>query len=394
MFSKRSFFPSESNPLYRRLHEMEASGEKVLNMARSNPTECGILAPMDMIGELSSAENRNYRPEPFGQLEARRAVSLYYEERGCAVPPSDIVLCASTSEAYSFLFQLLCDPGDRVLIHQPGYPLFDYLAALSHVKLTSFDFEYFHPGGWCVDRTSFEQSLQAGDVKAVVLVHPGNPTGAYIRPDDRSYLLEMANRYGFALIVDEVFLDFPLADSEGAVSFAGDDAAPCVVLSGISKILALPQMKLGWLVCRGPETFRKEALKRLEIIADTYLSVNTPVQNAFPRWMEKLSLIQRPILERAKQNLAFLEAAFQGTPLRVLKTEGGWNAVVELPRFLSEEEWGMGLLNEEKVFAYPGYFFEFRREAFLNLSLILPEPDFRQGVERILKFCARIEKKS
>lgn len=394
-FSDRLPWPSPPNPLALALAERKKAGSPVLNFVDSNPTRLGLAdRPLDFLSPLSGPSSYSYSPEPRGILPAREALAAHLAakqatrgDRVKALGPEELFLCASTSEAYGWLFKLLCAPGDAVLVPKPGYPLFDYLAGLEAVEARSYRLWYRHPSGWAMDLDSLEAGLAAGRVRAIVLINPNNPTGSYIGAEERSAILGLAARYGAALIVDEVFFDFPL-ESQGASSFLGEEAVLTFVLDGLSKMLGLPQMKLGWMALSGPGSQVEEAEGRLEIIADTYLSAGTPVMRALPTWLEAAPAFQEALGSRLKLNLAELKRVLEGgaSPHRVLRCEGGWTALIESPRLAPEEDIALGLLKEEGLYIHPGFLFDMEREGVFASSLILRPEDLAEGARRYRRY--------
>jgi aspartate/methionine/tyrosine aminotransferase len=367
----------------------------LFDLTESNPTRAGFDFPADEIRTaLAQAGTMLYEPQAKGLLSARKAVAAYYAERGFSVDPEHVHLTASTSEAYSYLFKLLADHGDNVLVPQPSYPLFDFLAALEGIELRPYELAYVQlskregaengGAGWRIDFDSIERAITA-TTRAIILVNPNNPTGSFIKHDEVTKLNEICARHYLALVVDEVFGDYAFGeDASRAASLIENVTALTFVMSGFSKILALPQMKLGWVVTGGPATLRKEAVERLDLIADTFLSVGAPVQHAAPHWFRLRGGLQRQILDRVKSNHDWLAENVENTPCRLLAVEGGWYAVLEIPRHHSEEEWVLRLLAEDDVLVHPGYFFDFPREAFLVLSLLPAAEQFRAAGERVL----------
>lgn len=311
---------------------------------------------------------------------ARAAVSEYYSGR---VSPDRILLTASTSEAYAFVFKLLADPGDEVLVPSPSYPLFDYLAALDSVRVIQYPLVY--NGIWTIDFDALRRSLTPRS-RAIVLVNPNNPTGSFLKQSELAPLLTLCQEHNLAIISDEVFADYVLNDQRPLVrSLTGVDEVLMFCLSGLSKVAGLPQMKLGWIVTGGPSGHREQAFERLELIADTYLSVSAPVQWAAPALLDLRGPLQGQILGRVEANRVFLASQIgPGSPWKLLAIEGGWYAVLEAPRIHSEEEWVLSLLTEDNVLVQPGFFFDFEREAFLVISLLTAEDVFRAGIRRIL----------
>jgi len=379
-FSKRIHWELEENDLAQALARKRSAGIPVLDLTESNPTRAGLIYPSAEIRKSFDDEALlEYVPDPRGGKAARKAVSDYYRERGAEVPLDDVFLTASTSEAYSFLFKLLCDAGDEVLVPRPSYPLFDFLAALDEVKPFSYPLRF--DGSWHVDFGALEAAITKKS-RAVVAVHPNNPTGSYVSREDRERLLTL----GLPLIVDEVFLDFPLSNRAAADTFAGSTRGLVFVLSGLSKLAGLPQMKLGWIVVSGDRENRKEAALRLEHIADSYLSVGTPVQVAAPALMRLAPEMRRLISERTRRNLDVLKREVSSaTEVTLAIPEGGWYVPLRLPAVRSSEEWALRLLEQESVYLHPGSFFGFDVEAYLVVSLLTPETVLVEGVRRALQ---------
>jgi alanine-synthesizing transaminase len=381
MFSARLDWTLATNPLSRLLDEKRAAGIPILDLTESNPTAAGLSYPADRIlAALADPKALRYEPAAAGMIEARAAVSSYYRGR---VDPERILLTASTSEGYALLFKLLCDPGDEVLTPRPSYPLFEFLAALESVRAIQYPLRY--DGGWRID---FEElrSLVTPRTRAVVLVNPNNPTGSFVKQAELSQLVELCRANQLAILSDEVFSDYGIGDDARRVRSLGDvDEVLTFCLSGLSKVAGLPQMKLGWVAVGGPAGAREEAFHRLELIADTYLSVGAPVQCAAAPMLAVAADIQRQIGSRVADNLAYLRSRIgPDSPWRVLDLEGGWYATLEAPRIHSEEEWSLNLLAEDNVLVQPGFFFDFESEVFLVISLLTSPEVFRKGVNRIL----------
>jgi alanine-synthesizing transaminase len=389
MFSRRFKWDLEPTRFARLIEEKKRAGARLLDLTESNPTRAGFDYPAEeILAALAKTPSMLYEPTPRGLPVAREAVAGYYAERGFDVAPEQIHLTASTSEAYSFLFKLLADQGESILVPQPSYPLFEFLAALEGVELRPYELHYIHAAGWRIDFDSVEKAV-APNTRAIILVSPNNPTGSFIKQSEVEQLNAVCARHDLALIADEVFSDYGFADDCGrAVSLVSNDSAPTFVMSGLSKILALPQMKLGWIVTNGPAGQREEAIERLDFIADTFLSVGAPVQHSARSWLGLRRSMQAQILDRVRDNLNWLRGATEESPFRLLSVEGGWYATLELPRQFTEEEWAMTLLEKDNVLTHPGYFFDFPREAFLILSLLPRAEIFREAVSRIL---ARVE---
>jgi alanine-synthesizing transaminase len=389
MFSRRFKWDLEPTRFARLIEEKKRAGARLLDLTESNPTRAGFDYPAEeILAALAKTPSMLYEPAPRGLFVAREAVAEYYAERGFDVDPERIHLTASTSEAYSFLFKLLADQGESVLVPQPSYPLFEFLAALEGVELRPYELHYVHTAGWRIDFDSVEKAV-APNTRAIILVSPNNPTGSFTKLSEVEQLNSICARHDLALIADEVFGDYGFADDRGrAKSMVSNDSSLTFVMSGLSKILALPQMKLGWVVTNGPADLREEAIERLDFIADTFLSVAAPVQHSARPWLRLRRSMQVQILDRVRANLHWLHAVTEESPLRLLSVEGGWYASLELPRQFTEEEWAMTLLEKDDVLTHPGYFFDFPREAFLVLSLLPRAEIFREAVSRIL---ARVE---
>ena len=381
MFSNRTNWPLSANRITRTLEQLKKANVPVIDLTESNPTRCGLDYPSQKILlPLASDKNLRYDPQPQGSLEAREAVARYYKRQGRDVPVERIFLTASTSEAYSYLFRLLVDAGQEVLFPRPSYPLFQFLGDLNDVTLNYYPLVF--TGHWYMDLPQLEGCIQPV-TKAVVLVNPNNPTGSFIKKDELSGLNRICQTKNIPIISDEVFADFAFSGTKDMVSLVNNDTALTFVLGGLSKTLALPQMKLSWIIVSGPEELANAACQRLEMIADTYLSVNTPVQNAVAGWLSLKDQFQGPVKQRTSHNLGFLEEVVKTTKCQLLKPEGGWYAVLKIPDILSEEQWTLKFLKEDQVFVHPGYFFDFEEEGLIVVSL-LPEPKvFQEGIRRL-----------
>ena len=397
-FSQRTNWNTEESTLGRAHRERLASGLPIADLTASNPTRCGFTYPASLLSSLADPHALQYDPQPKGLLSARDAVCAYYRAHGVALTPEQIILTTSTSEAYSFLFRLLCDPGDEILIPQPSYPLFDFLAALDDVRLRAAPLVY--ENGWQIDAEGVRRAVTPR-TRAIFIVHPNNPTGHFTKPWEAEQLARLCREFRLSLIVDEVFLDYGKTGNKGTReqgnesigSFArGLDGVPVYVVSGISKIAALPQMKAAWIVVtgvatgQGHEEAREQALARLEVIADTFLSMNAPVQLALPAWLEGCAAIQTQIRQRVAGNLAVLDQAI-GTveAIQRLEVEGGWYAVLRIPAIAADEQTVLALL-ERGVWVHPGYFFGMAESGWLVVSLVAPEEEFSNGVATLINY--------
>jgi aspartate/methionine/tyrosine aminotransferase len=399
VFSSRTEWSFTPNRLSRAIAQLRARGLNFLDLTESNPTRCGFQYESARIcAALSNPESLVYRPDARGLAAAREAVVAYYAEREVLLDPAQIFLTASTSEAYSYVFRLLADAGDVVLVPRPSYPLFDFLARLNDVKLRSYDLIY--GDSWTIDRETLAATLTASEAsveytRAILLVNPNNPTGSFVHADELDFLVELSRRHRIALIADEVFADFAFALEEVSLqspeqlrqvrSLTATTDVLTFTMSGLSKISGLPQMKLAWIVATGPSVELSRAVERLETIADTYLSVSAPVQHALPELLETRRRLQPQILNRVQGNLRTLDAYLPRGSIGRLHAEGGWYAILQIPqRGRTDEDWAVTLVEQDQVLVHPGHFYDFRTEDHLVLSLLPPPEVFREAVERLV----------
>jgi aspartate/methionine/tyrosine aminotransferase len=382
MFAKRTNWNLTPNRLSEALAAHRAAGKPLFDLTVSNPTECGFeYDSCAILNALSNPASLTYEPNPKGLESARRAVAGYYADRGENVSVEDIFLTTSTSEAYSYVFRTLCDPGDELLIPSPSYPLFDFLADIQDVKLVRYPLLYDH--GWQIDFHVLEQVITPR-TRGVIVVNPNNPTGNFVNSAEMAKLNEICSVRDIAIIADEVFLDFVIEGNRLA-SFAANRSAPTVTLSGLSKICGLPQMKAAWLIVSGPQKWKSEALARLEVIADTFLSVNAPVQLAMPGFLEQRHSFQEQVMSRMRRNLAELDRQLaEQKAVSRLKVEGGWCLVLRVPATRSDEDLAIELLATQGVSVHPGHFFDFPSTGHAIVSLIIPEPKLAIGIERLM----------
>jgi alanine-synthesizing transaminase len=381
-FSNRTGWDVGESGFAAAIREARAAGRRLIDLTVSNPTVCGfeydaeaILAPLSSEGALV------YDPDPRGMRSARESVVGYYGDHGASVDADAVLLTTSTSEGYGYLFRLLCDAGDEVLVAQPSYPLFDFLADVEDVRLRTYPL--FYDEGWWIDFAELEKRI-GSRTKAIVVVHPNNPTGNATGAAERERLEEICARHGLALIVDEVFLDYPLGEV-GLKSFAvGPHPVLTFCLTGMSKIAGLPQMKVGWILGLGPEGVRREAMGRLEVIADTFLSMSAPVQGALPSWLAGRKGIQGQILARVRGNLAATRSVGAGSGVEVLRVEAGWSAILRLPQMGGDRDVAEMLLREMGVVVHPGSFYGIAESGRVVISLLGFEQEFAEGLERIV----------
>jgi aspartate/methionine/tyrosine aminotransferase len=398
VFSRRSAFDPTHNRLERARSAARAAGRSVLDLTESNPTRAELPQASAALHALANVDARHYDPDPLGLPEAREALSAFLRARGQIVAPERIVLTAGTSEAYAFLFKLLCDPGDDVLVPAPSYPLFEHLAQLEAVQARSYRLRY--DGRWHLPGGSLAP-LIGPRTRAVLTVHPNNPTGSCLKRDELAQLAAT----GLPIVSDEVFASYLLAPEPDAVASAigtapsGAGAAPpgagaaagvashgqalTFVLDGLSKLAGLPQLKLAWLCVDGPPDAVRAALARLELIADSFLSVATPVQLALPAILDAHGELTSAISARLQRNLAYLRAALADSPISTLHVEAGWYALLRLPALLDDEGWALALLERHDVLVQPGYFYDLEAGPYAVISLLTIPNVFERGIERL-----------
>jgi alanine-synthesizing transaminase len=384
MFSSRTNWKLAKNRFTESLEQARRAGTVIVDLTLSNPTRAGLhYDEASILAALASPRSLDYDPQPKGLREAREAVVGYYRDAHnfSRLDAEQLILTTSTSEAYSHVFRLLCNSEDELLVPTPSYPLFEFLADLEEVRLVPYPLIYDH--GWQVDFHSLEKSATPR-TRGVVVVHPNNPTGSYLREDEIGQINAFCHSHRLSLIVDEVFLDYP-HDGRSRFTFAANQDVLTFTLSGLSKVSALPQMKVAWVVASGPQSEVAAAMERLEVIADTYLSISAPMQWATPALLEQRTGIQKQLLTRVRQNLSELDRqlAAQKNCQRLL-VEGGWYAILRVPVTKSDEELAIELLHEKSVLVHPGHFYDFSTDGYLVLSLITPETEFAEGVKEML----------
>jgi aspartate/methionine/tyrosine aminotransferase len=385
MFSSRFHWDFHPNRLAQLLADKRRQDARVLDLTESNPTRV-FTYPREILRAFEQPRVLSYDPAPAGSIEAREAVAGYYAARGVGVEAARILLTASTSEAYAYLFKLLTNPGDNVLVPRPSYPLFEYLANMESVEIRQYPLVY--QGAWAIDLDGLAAAITKR-TRALVVVHPNNPTGSFVKRAELQALVRLCKDRNIALISDEVFSDYAFApDAERAGTIGEVTDCLAFAMSGLSKTAGLPQMKLGWIVVNGPEELRREAFEKLEWIADTYLSVSTPVQCAAGKLLEAGEGVQRQIRQATGARSILALAKLAGSAANVLRAEGGWYITIQLPRMRSEEEWTLDLLAHENVLVQPGYFYDFESEAFIVVSLLTAQEDFNQGLSRLRAYLA------
>ncbi len=384
MFARRTNWNLAPNRYTEAIDAARREGRSLLDLTASNPTNIGFTYESERILRALQHPNAlHYEPASKGILPARQAVAGYYAERGIDVVPERLVLTVSTSEAYSYCFRLLCDPGDEVLVPSPSYPLFDFLADIQDVKLVPYELVYDH--GWQIEFESLRQRISPR-TRAILVVHPNNPTGHFTKQWELERLNALCREHELALVADEVFLDYALDEHAAPLSFAANREALTFTLSGLSKISALPQIKVAWLAVSGSQALAEEAMARLDVIADTYLSPNAPVQWAVPELLATREGIQRQLNQRVRHNLAELDAQLRSATLTTRQEfDAGWYAVLRTSAYRTDEELAISLIEREGVLVHPGHFFDFPGAGYLVVSLITPEAEFREGIGRVLR---------
>jgi len=365
------------------LESLRKSGRQILDLTASNPTCIGLEYPhKEILSAFSSESLLHYEPNPHGVLSAREAIREYYLRKNISVDPSNIFLSAGTSEAYSLIFKLLCNRGENVLVPGPSYPLFEYLADLNDVAVEYYYLQYENE--WLIDIDSIGSAI-SNKTKAIVLINPHNPTGMFLRQNEYRGIAALAKENNLALIVDEVFIDYAFDEDEKRIASIAEKADVLTFsLNGISKMIGLPQMKLAWIIVNGPSSLVGGAVARLEIICDTFLSVNTPVQVALPQLLDCGKIVRQKILDRIRLNYSELKTATDNTPCSTLNAHGGWYGIVRVPGIKSDEDWALELLEAKGVYLFPGYFFDFDKEGFLVVSLLVENSIFRKGVAEMV----------
>jgi len=383
-FSGRTDWDTTENKLFQTLASLREQRKEILDLTQSNPTLAAFkYLTADLLKPLADVRSLVYEPDPKGLLRAREAVCGYYSRRGIKVEPPQVFLTSSTSEGYFYLFRMLADPGNAVFVPTPGYPLFDYLCGLSDVTSEKYPL-LEQAGAWRMD-TQFLEGADVSKGRALITVNPNNPTGNYTTAEEAAWLNRFCGSRQLALISDEVFWDYPFYPGAKRFSFAGNQESLSFTLSGISKILGLPQMKLSWIVVSGPETLREEAIRRLEIVFDTVLPASAPVQHALPSWLAASPSPGDEILARIRSNLQFAERSLSYRRFSFQSPEGGWYLLLRLPPPLVDDEFALELLKEEGVYTHPGFLFDFSEGEKLVLSLLPQEGVFKEGFSRILK---------
>jgi alanine-synthesizing transaminase len=382
VFAERTTWNLNRNRLSQALVKQREEAKQFLDLTVSNPTQCGFEFDSEMLVQaLCNQSALSYEPDAKGLESARRAVAAYYQGRQDEIQPRDIILTTSTSEAYSFIFRTICNPGDELLVPAPSYPLFNFLGDIQDVRLVRYPLLYDH--GWQIDFHALERAITSR-ARGVIVVHPNNPTGHFCKVAELQKLNEICSPREIVLIADEVFLDFFIG-GDAPLSFATNTGALTFTMSGLSKVAGLPQMKLAWLITSGPEELKSQSLERLEVIADTYLSVTTAVQQAAPAFLDLRHTFQKQLMNRVLRNLAKLDRHLaMHTVCKRLTLEGGWYVVIRVPALRPDEDLAIELLTNKGVYVHPGHFYDFSTEGHLIVSLITPELEFAEGIGRLL----------
>ncbi len=385
IFSERTQWDLDQNSITKAIDELKSSKREMFDLTQSNPTLCSFSFPSkEILNAFVDDDNLSYGPDSQGILKAREAISDYYAKKNVNVDPANIFLTASTSEGYSLLFKLLANPQDSILFPQPSYPLFQFLCDINDVLIQYYPLVY--NGRWQVQLNQMQKDENFSQAKAFVIVNPNNPTGSIISTQELTEINQFCKKNNMAIICDEVFADFLFKGTQGYVTLSRNEEVLTFTLGGLSKTLGLPQMKLSWILMSGPKEFVGEAKGRLQIISDTYLSVNTPVQNALKNLLSEADVIQSQINQRVDQNIQSLKKLLGGfQKVSYLNSEGGWYFVLKILGLQNEEKFILDLIQEEQVLVHPGYFYDFAKDGYIVLSLIVPNRIFVEGLGRILK---------
>jgi alanine-synthesizing transaminase len=382
-FSNRTNWSFTQNKITQTHQDLISKNIDIFDLTVSNPTQCGFLYPKDLLESLTNPKNFHYKPSSQGEVKVRNVIVQYYALKGVEVDPDNIFITSSTSEAYTHLFRLLANYEDEILFPAPSYPLFDFLVGLNDLKMKRYSLNYDY--SWGIDFKSLESQI-TDRTKALVLVNPNNPTGSYVSKEELVQLNRICLKYNLALIADEVFHDFSLQKEDKFLSLAQNKDVLTCTMSGLSKVLGLPQMKLSWIVLNGPKEVVEQAKIRLDVVLDTYLSVNAPVANALKPWMASQSVIQESIQERLRTNLKVISEELSNLSCcKLYEVQGGWYVSLELLGDWDEEELCVKLLNDAHVFVHPGYFFDFSQGNFLIISLLVKENFFKEGIKRLIR---------
>lgn len=371
MFSRRIAWSLEPNENSLLLQARRASSARILDLTESNPTRAGLHYPPEILNAFCDPRSLYYEPAPWGLDTARQAVAREHR-----VDVDRVMITAGTSESYGYLFKLLCNPGDRVLTPRPSYPLFEFLAKLESVDVAQYSLRY--DGAWHIDFASLEGQITPR-TRAILLVNPNNPTGSYVTPREIEQLARICATHKLSLVSDEVFFGYPFGAMPHCDWSPVAEHSLVFQLNGLSKMAGLPQMKAGWILLDGPAALRAEASERLELIADTFLSVSTPVQHALPALLRHGTVVREQIQQRTRENLAWLASVAYP-----LNAQGGWYAILRLPPGVDEQQLALGLLRDHGVLVQPGFFYDFEDDGYVVLSLLTKPGEFREGVESLL----------
>ncbi|TGL60306.1 pyridoxal phosphate-dependent aminotransferase [Leptospira ognonensis] len=378
----------EDNQLSTIRKSKEADKINIIDMVNSNPIQSGLIFPMEVISHnLDSKSTSTYNPNPKGQLQARKAISNFFHSKQVKVDPADLLLTASTSESYSFLFKLLTNPGDEVLVPSPGYPLFSFLTEFENINAIDFPLYEAEKGKWQYNLESMKSKVSKL-TRAVIIVSPANPTGSFLSKSDWTLWMQWSLETQIPLIIDEVFSSYFFDESD--FFYPSSTEAPVFILNGISKLLALPQLKLGWIHVNGNLSFKERALAGLELLSDTYLSVNEPVQNILPELLKWSPMIQNQIRNRIRRNLAAASEIFSDNEnINWISFQAGWYGLIELNslKFENSEVLAELVLDSCNVYTHPGEWYGFKPERLiLVMSLIVSEDQFLAGLKELTSF--------
>lgn len=384
MFSCRTNWNFQNNRITKLIQEYQRNNISIIDLSESNPTKVGFNYPEKFVlKDFCSGKNLIYNPHPKGLINAREAICKFYHKKNINIHPESIIITAGSSDAYNYIFRLIAEPGDEILVPSPSYPLLQFLSRLNDISIKNYRLLY--DGEWHIDIDSIYRNI-TNKTKAILFIHPNNPTGSYVKNEEYEKVLELANRYGLIFISDEVFYEYEIEDKPNKFnSFSEKSDILTFTINGISKLLGLSQMKLGWVIVSGPNKLKQEAINRLEIISDTFLSVNTPVQNSLPIWLENYEELHNQIKHRVIINyFRIKDQILANSAIELLNVEGGWNGILRFPNIFTDEQWVELFLKKYRLFLQPGYFYDFERGAYLLVSLLLPENIIKKNIIAVL----------
>jgi alanine-synthesizing transaminase len=347
----------ESNALYKLREELKGQGCVLQDLISGNINDQGFLYPQDLLEEMlvrGSRQCQIYRPDSFGQRCAREAVAQFYQTNGCSLDPDCVLITPGSSLSYWYCFRLLADEGDEVLCPCPSYPLFDYIAMLSGVRLIPYRLE--ERRNWAIDIEQLEACIST-KTRAIALISPHNPTGAIASPEDIAAIADIARRHNLAIISDEVFSEF-LIGPKSLPRPIGSEAPLVFTLNGFSKMFALPGVKFGWMAVSGDREKVRHAMRALELISDTFLPVNEIIQASAPEIFRQGRSVCHNFADRIRDCWELTENALVSSQsIQYARPAGGFYVTLRLEN-LEEESAAEAILRESHLVIHPGYFYD------------------------------------